>query len=522
MTGHDLEVSGGAGGLTADLDAMHAAAAVLAEVARDLAVLASRVGALAAQAGVSPTSVIDPCGLARTQAELLPLLVGPTSVPTAAARVAMLAAGVNATARLYAEAEAGAAAAASHARACLARTTGAAVAAATPVSVSGAAAGVTAWAAYRGAPLAVDAAEHVVAEVATGRFRWRSLDDRLGGLGRDVLLQMRDDATGASSDAGVWLARHPDVSEQLVQAAPPFLDGLTGDARFPAVTSSGGRAGLPGWPPQDVQELAGVVSSAGAVSPLFVAGPVEVRRVVTSSPPGVPARQGVTGALERLAPYSGPEAAGHPRLRVERVRRPEGTVWSVYIPPTQTWRVDGGPNPFDGSTNIRAAAGRPTAAGKAVTEALRRSGVKAGERVMLAGYSQGGLIAVQLACDPAFRDEFSVTAVLSAGSPVAGFDVPSDVQVLSLEHEQDLIPTLDDGRNADRSNWTTVRRDLGEGVVVDAFSGHRLDYYLQTAGAVDATTDDSVVAWRESAQPFLATADAAVEVVEWDARRLEE
>ncbi|MFP5346897.1 MAG: hypothetical protein ACLGIA_07710 [Actinomycetes bacterium] len=522
MTGDALEITGGAAGLSADLDAMLAASTLLAEVSDDLARLALRVAGLAAQASASPTVVLDALGLARAEGELLPLLVGPASLPSAAARVALLARGVRTAARLYAEAETAAAAAVSQARGCVAQAAGAAVATSGPVTVAGAAAAVAGWAAYRAAPLALDEAERTLEEVAAGRFRWQSLDARLDDLGEAVLTQMRDDVGATSSEAGVWLARHPEAAEQLVQAGPPFLDGLTRVAWVPAVPASGGGDGSPGWPPQDVRQLTGAVAAVGAVAPLFVEGRVEVQRVEAGGPPVVPSQQGVTGALERLAPYSGPDAVSHPRVRVERVRRDGVTAWSVYIPPTQTWRFDGGPNPFDGSTNVRAAAGRTTAAGQAVRAALRRSGVKAGEPVMLAGYSQGGLTAVQLACDPAFRKEFSVTTVLSAGSPVAGFDLPADVQVLSLEHEQDLIPALDDGRNADRANWTTVRRDLGQEAVEDAFSGHRLDYYIQTAEAVDETVDPSVTAWRESARPFLATAGAQVEVVEWQARRLED
>ena len=68
---------------------------------------------------------------------------------------------------------------------------------------------------------------------------------------------------------------------------------------------------------------------------------------------------------------------------------------------------------------------------------------------MLTGHSLGGIAAASLAADSGFTSRFHVTSVVTAGSPIARIDVPASVTVLSLEHEQDVVPMLDGRRNDD-------------------------------------------------------------------------
>ena len=59
--------------------------------------------------------------------------------------------------------------------------------------------------------------------------------------------------------------------------------------------------------------------------------------------------------------------------------------------------------------------------------------------------------------------DFNVTHVVTAGSPIGRIDVPDDVQVLSLENKHDIVPHLDASDNPDRPNWTTVTFDDQQG-----------------------------------------------------------
>ena len=79
-----------------------------------------------------------------------------------------------------------------------------------------------------------------------------------------------------------------------------------------------------------------------------------------------------------------------------------------------------------------------------------------------------------------------MTSVVTAGSPIARIDVPASVTVLSLEHEQDVVPMLDGRRNEDSAAWVTVRRDLagGDGSVGgsgDFLVAHDAATYAETA-----------------------------------------
>jgi hypothetical protein len=217
------------------------------------------------------------------------------------------------------------------------------------------------------------------------------------------------------------------------------------------------------------------------------------------------------------------------RIRVDRLDGARGTSWVVTLPSTQTWSVSGSRSPFDAASNVRLMAGLRSASSQAATETMQAAGVRPGQPVMLVGYSQGGLTALGLASDPGLRQRFDVTSVLTAGSPTGVFEAPNDVDVLSLEHEQDLVVAADGDDNPDDPTWTTVRRDLLSGTGADAgvaaklpenpWAGHHLPPYLGTAAMVDGSTDESVRAWMRSAAPFWAAPGTTATTTEYAVAR---
>jgi pimeloyl-ACP methyl ester carboxylesterase len=143
-----------------------------------------------------------------------------------------------------------------------------------------------------------------------------------------------------------------------------------------------------------------------------------------------------------------------------------------------------------------------------VVQAMRALGVRKGEPVLLVGHSQGGLIAAALAADPAVRREFTVSHVLTSGAPVASIPVPAEVQVLSIEHSDDLVPRLDGSPNHDRPNWITVTAPaptdgLPAADRAEPLLAHRAQLYQQTAERVDRSTDPSILFWRSGLAPFV-------------------
>jgi hypothetical protein len=188
---------------------------------------------------------------------------------------------------------------------------------------------------------------------------------------------------------------------------------------------------------------------------------------------------------------------GRPMVHVEHVDGPLGRRWLVYIPGTAAWSPTPGETPFDLSADVRLISHHRSAAMVGIAEALRSLGARVGEPVLLAGHSQGGLIAAGLASDPRFRRQFTVTHVLTAGAPIGSMSIPAQVQVLSIEHRDDPVPRLEGQQNPDRTNWTTVSAWSAHGG-----SPHTLGHYEQTAVKVDASNNDSVQAWKRSAAGF--------------------
>jgi pimeloyl-ACP methyl ester carboxylesterase len=201
-------------------------------------------------------------------------------------------------------------------------------------------------------------------------------------------------------------------------------------------------------------------------------------------------------------------------IHVERIDTGSGRHWVVTIPGTARWSPVAGRTPIDLSGDVRLLAGERSAGMTGVVAAMRAIGVRKGEPVLLAGHSQGGLIAAGLAADSSVREEFSITHVLTSGAPVASVSVPEPVQVLSIEHSDDLVPRLDGSVNRDRPNWITVSTPaptagLSPSDRSEPLLAHRLELYRSTAERVDRSVDPSIAFWRGGLAAWLPPPQAA-------------
>lgn len=128
--------------------------------------------------------------------------------------------------------------------------------------------------------------------------------------------------------------------------------------------------------------------------------------------------------------------------------------WTVDIRGTQSFAI-GQSGPQDMTTNLQGVAGMASDQLDAIMEAMDAAGISPEEAVEFAGHSQGGIMAAQLAADPAVRARYNVVSVVTAGSPTATV-APSDVPILSYENSGDIVPGLD-GNATRGDNVTTVR-----------------------------------------------------------------
>ncbi|PPK98125.1 hypothetical protein CLV92_102278 [Kineococcus xinjiangensis] len=521
---------GGAPATTVDPDALAAAAAVLAAAAERLAGAGLELAARGASPALLASAAVSPGTWARAQAALL-AVAGPSGAPAAAARLTATAAALHGCAAAYRAVELAVLAGRRAAGHLAGRLLLPALAPLAAVLLADAA-----WRAGEAAGevllLGVAAVRDgsVAAEEAAG-IAVATLE-----LPDEVARRVGDDVRAAADPVGDWLAAHPGAVDAAVLLLPAALEGLLSavPGLAPAVAAAtGARPSL-----VDARDAARVLAGAGALIPLLRETPVRVERATSGpSAPQRPPRgvaELVDGVVRQAAGRTPTSASrGYPgrspsggtppeqgQVRVERITAAGRTSWVVLVPGTQEWSpVTGSGRPaMDLTANVQSVAGHRTAPMRIVVEALRTAGARPGEPVLLAGHSQGGLTAVELAADPKVRAEFAITHVVTAGSPVALAEVPAGVRVLSLEHTEDLVTVLDGAPNPDTASWTTVRRDLAEDprwserVARDGLASHESLAYVDTAEVVDAADDPALRRWHESAAAFWDRPGAQVEV----------
>ncbi|MDR2565170.1 MAG: hypothetical protein LBC97_03745 [Bifidobacteriaceae bacterium] len=326
--------------------------------------------------------------------------------------------------------------------------------------------------------------------------------------------------------------RHPGFSLADWMLPWPFsVLGRLGGLAINVALDAAGRLIINGEPPSWAEllrshheEVRGVLGAALSPTPLFrTPSTTEVTRGITGVAtmaygPGLDVTI-TRGKTKRDRPPTGVESliwriAGladndksDSQIGVTKVTAPDGSVsWLVSVPGTQSMSLGSDPNASDMGTNVRAVPGDVNAMGLAAAAAMIDAGIKKGEPVVLSGHSQGGIVSAALAADPAFAEQFSVAAVLTLGSPVSQLKHSGSAQWLSLEHTQDIIPTLSGGGNPRGPNQTTIVRDVS-GVTDPAIRdddilwAHHLPIYADTAKQVDQSGDGSIEAWREAASP---------------------
>ena len=202
----------------------------------------------------------------------------------------------------------------------------------------------------------------------------------------------------------------------------------------------------------------------------------------------------VPGLLGRVQSVN---AAGPGTFEVLKVHGPEGPVFVVVLPGTQGSSHTAGSNPFDPTGIVEAVHYESTFVTEAVRGALAESGASTGDRVMMVGYSQGGMHAANIAQNPGFAETYRLDLVLTAGSPT-GREPSGGTRYLHLEHADDWVHQVDGTANPDERDRVTVTVHGPVAEVPDddkgLGAGHKLGTYLTGAEAVEASTHPSTVA----------------------------
>lgn len=275
---------------------------------------------------------------------------------------------------------------------------------------------------------------------------------------------------------------NPWMLDALTDTAPGLVQGLGLSVLGPwARLLTGGR-----WPTGDYED-----SVTGLQALLGLAGQLQdVGEPVVGEPQADTSQSFLLGPDTFVDNVLAMEwqTYGDPQIRVTPVVGADGTrSVIVNVPGTEDWGTTHQGNYFDLTSNVQLMGQHDAAIQRAVEAAMRKAGVTSQTPVMLVGHSQGGIIAASIAADR----HFNVESVVTAGSPIARIPIPDDVQVLSLENRQDVVPKLDGRDNPGTANWTTVTGDLAgtqsetaDGSTIGA--AHKETSYRQTGSSAES------------------------------------
>lgn len=309
-----------------------------------------------------------------------------------------------------------------------------------------------------------------------------------GGLGAAIYASLTPDGRSRlGATLHDWL-RHNNAA----LSDPRFVEAL----RFSVMAADDAGAGLGRVPPvvahllgDEGLGLTGIDTSAAVL--VGVAGATGLARespvtvAVRSTSIDVAPAQGIRDRAERIPEQ--PE-----QIRIDRYSTPGAPDrFEVYIAGTAELSTAGEDEPWDMTSNLTAMAGGSAGSFRAVEEAMRLAGIEADSPVTFTGYSQGGIIAAQLAAS----GQYSVDGLVTFGAPAGQVAVPHDIPYLAVEHTNDLVPAL--GGTFASSEPVVVRRQLFDGPPPPGeyvLPAHRLPNYVDTAALVDVSDDPRIEA----------------------------
>lgn len=183
------------------------------------------------------------------------------------------------------------------------------------------------------------------------------------------------------------------------------------------------------------------------------------------------------------------------QVRIERYEIRGGASWIVYCAGTATMKPHGGAEPWDMKSNLDAMSGESADSTAAVTRAMALAGVTQGDHVLYVGFSQGGMIAAQLAADakPGTAD------VVTFGAPIAQLDLASVDGVVTVEHAEDLVPALSGAPSTGAEDRVSIVRPAFDDVPEESgLPAHNLERYERTTQLAEASPDRALRAEKQS------------------------
>ena len=288
---------------------------------------------------------------------------------------------------------------------------------------------------------------------------------------------------------------------RLVRTAVDSADELAVGAHLPGYGALGQLVGAPAAASISLA----LAAALGAKS--LTETPVMVTRAAGDAPAGYPWAKRTVAAPAGVADLAARVPSGEgPQIRIERYGDVDEPRWVVYVSGTVEPALVVSEEPFDMKSNIAGLSddsalehvpvlgGQSGGGERAVRQAMDAAGVTPGDPVMVAGHSGGGIIAASLAGDP----ELNVVGSLSLGGPTATAALREGVPLLSVEHEEDLVPATGGWGHPSAERLVVSRSVLDAGTTYDtALPAHELARYRETAATIDESGEARLVAFRD-------------------------
>jgi hypothetical protein len=199
----------------------------------------------------------------------------------------------------------------------------------------------------------------------------------------------------------------------------------------------------------------------------------------------------ITHLVDRLSEVS---AKTQPTVGIDFFQTAEQRTAIVYIPGTQTLGLGDGSNPLDLQSNILAMQGNGLAASeRAVLEVMNQAGIVETDEVIFVGHSQGGMVAGNLAQNPA---GYITAGLVTIGAPIAQLKL-SKVPVMAIEHVNDAIPNVSGKVNPIAKNWVTIQRSSLASESDAPMHSHSLKSYKNTTQEIDTSKAKGIVNIKE-------------------------
>lgn len=178
----------------------------------------------------------------------------------------------------------------------------------------------------------------------------------------------------------------------------------------------------------------------------------------------------------------------HPgTVRIEEYGKVGSRTFVAYLPGTENWLPIQDINPINVSADIAALAGPNLAVTeRAAVKALENAGVGVDDKVIFVGFSQGGLVAANIASRP---HNFDIGGIVALGAPMNTVKLPTDIPIYAVEHSNDMVPLLDNAMNPLSDNIVTVNRMAPMYLGDSIFEPHHLSAYITTTQLADESTD---------------------------------